>query len=402
MTFAITPPIKAADLFTLAPDGPIPGKPDFMNLKAVPHLRGRARPAELRGSGIYGVFLRDRLFYVGIYTGAGSTPFAGSVLDRWDKHLTYQTLRSPKVTFCRRALAEIVGMSGAPVEAIADATGGRGSSIAALVPEEHPLLASGGASCTANKARFALENWDIFGPGGEAQMLEEVTFVYGRLLPEPQVLALLEGSESDARYLWIKHKWLSVREGKLIEDLRPACNHQTDSDQARTDVTSAMFIDALHTQFSIDLRPLDEANSAIEIVAVQAQEDAASESEELPEYQPNEPRFRSRLSEAGETLVAELERAVPAAMQLGYTDTPDLRLYLEPRHRVLMRVETRSAGQLLIHSHASVATCAALGFVASSRADGWSSFPLDPDVADVATLLAIAGASLDFVTGGRG
>jgi hypothetical protein len=392
MTLAITPAIRAGDLFTLEPDLRIAGKPDFMNLRAVARGGRGARTEALAGAGIYGLFLRDRLFYVGIYTGAGETPFTGSVLDRWFKHLTYQTLRSPKVTFCRDALTRILALDGAAAEAVAAAMGGRDADPAGFDPDRQPLFARGSASCTANKARFAARHWDVFGPGNEARMLDEVSFVHARLLPDAVTLALLGEADGKARNGWVKYAWLGSRETGLVETLRPACNSGIDPATAREDVTAADFAAAVEAAFAT---PLEAFGGAVPIAA--AEVDEAIEREEVPDWLPGEQRFRARLNAAGEALLSEWEQRAPAAMRIGFTALPDLRLYLEPDHRVLMRVEPRARGKLLVHARAAAGTCRALGFDAVPEGEGWSRFSVDPAAVEVAALAAVAGASLEAI-----
>ncbi len=79
---------QAAELFTLQEKVAPAGKPAWMNLHARPRPHYRGEPPALTGPGLYAVFLRGHLTYIGLYAGKKDRPFGGSVLDRWFKHLT--------------------------------------------------------------------------------------------------------------------------------------------------------------------------------------------------------------------------------------------------------------------------------------------------------------------------
>ena len=141
---------RASELFTLRPVPPTLGKPAWMNLRAVPRAPWAGEPEALRGPGIYGMFHDDRLVYVGLYAGKAERPFGGSVLERWEKHVTYQTLRSPYVTFARRHLKHLHALAAAepngPIETIV--------AMLALNGDESPLLQRKGGSLWSKSPAF--------------------------------------------------------------------------------------------------------------------------------------------------------------------------------------------------------------------------------------------------------
>jgi len=248
MSFQITGPIKASSVLSLH-EVSAPGLPPFANLKArrLPEAR---RMENLKGPGIYGVFCKDRLYYVGLYTGASKRTFAGNVLDRWDMHLTFHSLRSPKIRFVPSNMLRILHeIEGEAADTFAEMLGGRDITLDDLRSAAVPFVGKG-PSCTFNKALFASRNWDVFAPGDNDRILTEVTFVYGRVGDASQTL--LEGADGAAAYHWAKSNWLKPREAALIRALRPICNSETAD--YREDVTSAEFIDALAVQFA---SPLD-------------------------------------------------------------------------------------------------------------------------------------------------
>ncbi len=248
MPIQITGPMKASEVLTLH-DDVVPGLPVFANLKAR-RVASARKLDSLKGPGIYGLFCKGRLYYVGIYTGASKKTFTGSVLDRWYMHLTFHSLRSPKIRFVasnmRRILREL---QGEPSDIFAEMLGGRDLSLDDLRNANVPFIGSG-PSCTFNKALFATRNWDVFAPGNEEVMLSEVAFVYARI--GDASAALLDGASGTDSYHWAKYNWLETRETALVDSLRPICNSVTDD--FREDVSTDEFIAALRGEF---LRPLD-------------------------------------------------------------------------------------------------------------------------------------------------
>lgn len=248
MPIQIAGPLKASEVLSLH-DDVVSGLPTFANLKAR-RVASARKLDSLKGPGIYGLFCKGQLYYVGIYTGASKKTFAGSVLDRWYMHLTYHSLRSPKIRFVASNMLRILReLQGEPSDIFAEMLGGRDLSLDDLRNANVPFIGSG-PSCTFNKALFATRNWDVFAPGNEEKMLSEVTFVYARV--EDASATLLDGASGFEAYHWAKINWLKSREGALIESLKPICNSETD--EFREDVGAEEFMTALRSEFK---RPLD-------------------------------------------------------------------------------------------------------------------------------------------------
>lgn len=229
MNFEINGPYCANELFDLR-EVFKEGQPSFANLHADPKEVWKGSPAVLRGPGIYAVFCKGKLAYVGVYTGSKRKIFVGSAIDRWFMHLTYFSLRSPRISFAPsnmvRILAEL--SDGEPSRAFAALLGKADWKAAELKTMPAPFL-TGGTSCTYNKANFATRNWDVFAPGKETSMLSNVSFVYARFLPETApLLGALAGTPEG--YRWVKKHWLAPRESHLIKTLRPICNRETKND----------------------------------------------------------------------------------------------------------------------------------------------------------------------------
>lgn len=247
MNFEINGPYSADELFYLREDTKV-GQPSFANLHADPKEAWKGSPEALRGPGIYGVFCKGKLAYVGVYTGNKRQTFVGSAIDRWFKHLTYFSLRSPKISFSpqnmKRVLKELP--DGEPKRVFAELVGADWETLG-LKTIQVPFL-TGGTSCTYNKAKFATQNWDVFAPGREADMMSEVSFVYARFLPQTApLLKTLAGTPEG--YNWVKKHWLKSREHHLIMTLRPICNSETKKGH-RDDVGVNEFIAELRAEMA--------------------------------------------------------------------------------------------------------------------------------------------------------
>lgn len=253
MHYKINGPFPASDVLALG-DHVKDGHPSFANLRATRLEKWRKLP-DLAGPGIYGLFCKGILYYVGIYTGSKKTTFTGSALDRWDMHLTFFSLRSPEVSFVPRNMKKILGLPGAPSDEYARLLGGRDLDLDRIASAEVPFVVPKYASCTFSKALFATNNWDVFGPGREQTMMKDVTFMYARILPE--VEPLLGSADAYARYWWAKYEWIQARETRLVKELKPICNSATRG--FRTDVTMDDFRTALELEMNSPLAPFDEA-----------------------------------------------------------------------------------------------------------------------------------------------
>lgn len=370
---------RASELFTLRPVPPTLGKPAWMNLRAVPRAPWAGEPEALRGPGIYGMFHDDRLVYVGLYAGKAERPFGGSVLERWEKHVTYQTLRSPYVTFARRHLKHLHALAAAepngPIETIV--------AMLALNGDESPLLQRKGGSCTFAKAQLAAAHWDVFGPGNEATMLDHLGFTYLQLPRDLAATVLPEPGQRPSA--WVKKHWLAPIERDLIAAFMPPCNDGTEPGDAPT-------VDPVAFEERLARLLADRPAPAVE--------DLAGESEADDETDGDEEALRTEPTAAPnerEALLDDLARLCPGALEIYYTDVPDLRI--RPRshaRRVLLNVFAHGGG-LACRTKASVAACRALGFDANDAPAGVSmsaAFPIDLSRHSAADLFAVAGAAL--------
>jgi hypothetical protein len=407
MKFDMTRPYSARELFELAPGTRKGGKPSFMNLRA---LRRPGRPISmesLTGAGIYGLFLHGKLYYIGIFAGASENTLTGTVLVRWEKHLTYQSLRSPEVCFSRKNIEEILDAApNGPFDAIAAEVGGRSIDRNSLNPDDNPLLQRHGGSCTYAKARFAALNWDVFGPGNEELMVDAVTFVFARLKPE-----LLSNAQpmTKAHRKWIKSKWLGRCEATMIAKLKPVCNAQTRPGDEKygtlADFTRELesAAEAPFPEF-VPIGGLAECGGSVPVVG-SGEADASHILElegtgdhESGELDPREARFRGSLTQKCEAFVDELLQLLPLGIEMNFTGIPDLRLHQEPGHHVLMTLsKTNRDGLMPAKIKANPALAHTLGF-ADAIWDGeqeWATFKVDPVRHQPSAILTLSGAAME-------
>ncbi len=394
MSFLLSKPFRADELFRPAPHGPKKDRPAFMNLSA--HRRpGRAIDmSSLQGAGIYGLFLDGALFYVGIYSGAKCDSNGGSVLTRWRLHLTYQTLRSPNVCFTKADIGRILqDAPNEPFDGIAETLGGRDADVGMLADDDHPLIEKTGASCTYRKARFAARHWDLFGPGREDDMFARIEFIYARL----DLSTLVQGAAMDRAYRqWIKYEWLERCERHLIQALKPICNKETivgQEQQATLDDFTRELTEALKEPLpsysgAAETQPAEPAS----IGSLPVADDVADPVEPDDASAPGEIAFRAKLDAPGEAFLDELDLICPAGIELDYVAIPEARLYREPGHALLIKIVANRHGTLRGYARTRAAVALALGFRDPVEKSGWVEFAIDPVIHQPTALIALAGA----------
>lgn len=380
----------ASDLFKLRETLPVAGKPTWMNLRAIVRPEWRGEPEAMTGPGVYGVFLDGNLFYIGLYAGKADRPFGGSVLERWRKHATYHILRAPEVVFAKSQLNRIVTELTGPAVDIA--------SCVALEMDatRSPLVERNGSSCTFNKARFAAQRWQTLRPGNEDTLLDKISFVY-RQLPRSWDLRR-EVVEGERASQWVKRHWLRPVEKALIEAFNPICNSETIPGTERDGIEPNEVERMIEELFNRDAKT-GRAREACSYAAESANVSTDTPSDDAEgegDATFGEIKFRARLSPDGEALIEDLSARCPRGMMIGFTDTPDVRLYAsQPRRRVLLTMSARADGLINCRTLASVAVCRVLGFDAQEERDGpmKAGFTLNPTAVDVTDIVAIAGAA---------
>ncbi len=169
----------------------------------------------LKGGGIYAVFYRGELLYIGIYTGDGKAPFEGNVAEqRFWKHLEALTLRGRSVGFTDQnydlAIGLAAGRPNCPLIRILEGT---------KVPR-----GNGSVKTYPCKVEFASDNWDAFKCIETNSALCEFTFTYGRVEAED--------FNSSINYQDVKN-YLGAIENELLASLNPRCNERFNSHNSK-------------------------------------------------------------------------------------------------------------------------------------------------------------------------
>lgn len=404
----------AADLLTLRSATAPKGKPDWANQVADPTPAAQADA--LCGPGLYALLLDGALFYIGLHVGRQAEP-GYSVMQRWHKHVVGQTLRSPRISFARTALRRLFDLL--PDHPVTDALAaclpdGRAQDLSR--PVDHPLLK--GSHCTLQKALFAARHWDVFGPGGEATMLDRIACLF---VPVPAGWnERLAGATGNARGDWVREQWLRPVETDLVHRFRPACNAQTAIGAARDDVGPAEVEAAMTAGLAGALTPFDNAAYAallkqeeeVPTAVIDAYDLAGGDEPLDPEVEENALEegasrqmlgFRTALTPDQARYVAALADIVPAAFDLYPTGTPDLRITRAGERRPLLLLATAD-GRFLCSTRPDVDTCEKLGFAGAETVENntmEARFYIDPAVDAPGALLPLIGASLLWRLGGR-
>lgn len=405
---------RASELVHLRQLSSVPGKPEWMNLRAAPALPPSF--PELRGPGIYGLFLDDRLFYVGVYAGRSHAPFAGSALHlRWHMHVTYHTLRSPAVNFRAEQMNRILRELDGPVStAFAELLGGRDVDCRTLDPAQHPLLGTVNVKgrqegcCTINKVAFAERNWAVLGPDGPgaSAIAERLSVVY--MAAPDNWKHLLPAAPQPHAAGWVKNNWLFPIEDDLIKTFRPLCNTHpaVTLDNARDDVTPALFLEAL-APLQGQAPPIATGAHAAPVGAdedLDITDDPVSGAFIIDRVTDSETQEPDASNACGDMdadtpailFLSQLRDGCPDTMEV-YRTGRDVRLALRsPRRRPLLTLTPTQEGYRC-NSRAPVGFCRLLGFDADGASPGsgmTSSFAVDPVRHSVGALLAVSGAAL--------
>lgn len=93
--------MNAADIFDIKNTTPMYGMPSFSNLEFSRKI------SEIKGCGIYLIFYKQKLIYIGKFRGSKSNAFEGSIFSaRWNRHLQTLTLRGNKISITQNIINE--------------------------------------------------------------------------------------------------------------------------------------------------------------------------------------------------------------------------------------------------------------------------------------------------------
>lgn len=401
------PPFAADDLLTIETLPADRDKPAWANLVA--HVKSEAVPDQLRGPGLYALFLDHALFYIGLHVGDTADTML-PVLERWKLHVVGQTLRAKAISFSPGPLNTILQRldpCGMTDDLAACLPQGRATDCRTAMP--HKLLK--GSHCTAQKAAFASSHWASLHPKDPNDLLKRITCLF-QALPAGWD-ALLAGAEGKERGAWVREEWLRPAETTLVETFKPACNACVPIGTHRPDVDEGAVSEALETIFPPTLAPFDRAKYDARVAKRKPASRALVEAYAAPGMLADEDVlmlaedegvsrgelvFRRNLSQDGAAFVDALIADCPAPFEPYFTNTNDLRIRLGDAGPTLLRLTT-AHGQLRCYNKASCDDCADLGLDASA-VDGnpmKSMFTIDPASFAPSLLFAVAAKAADAV-----
>jgi hypothetical protein len=169
----------------------------FLNWKFRPKLR-------ICGAGVYALFYKSQLAYVGSYRGKKSSPFGGNVAkDRWWTHLASLTMRGHRISM-RESMREDI-----PIETL--------NSTFQCVLKNPPKALHKPVGCVTSKNRILFANrfWEDFQRENHSSVIAEFYFSYARYTSN------IFKSTNHLR------DSIAKVEEQLIDELKPPCNDET-------------------------------------------------------------------------------------------------------------------------------------------------------------------------------
>ena len=188
-----------------------PAYADFLNIKL------NIRNLDKRGGcGVYSMYYKKRLIYVGSYLGTKANPLAGNIFGvRWNKHLYTMTMRGYLVSLAVRPWERIRDCALSNANVLGDITD----------PIFHKAR---GNPSSANRAYFALQHWDEFMDPNFENTLSDFEFVYAQYHQD---------TIEAARNVTQLRKQIKLQENCMTIMLRPICNRETDVNDANANNT---------------------------------------------------------------------------------------------------------------------------------------------------------------------
>lgn len=202
---------KGTDLFNIKPvvprtrRGETERMPDIFNLTF--HYNSHDRQT-LTGGGIYAIYYKGELLYIGIYTGEQRVPFVANVAEeRFWKHLEALTLRGRSVGFSvqnyESAVKLAISRPNCPLIRTLKKT---------CVPR-----GNGSVKTYPRKVEFASDNWHAFSSIESNSALDDFTFAYGRVGANDFIKSIT--------YQQVKN-YLGAIENELLGNLKPRYNEK--------------------------------------------------------------------------------------------------------------------------------------------------------------------------------
>lgn len=227
---------NAFDIIDVVERENLPGMPGWMNLqfKVKPGLA----KDDFKGAGIYAIFYKGELIYIGKFLGKKKAPFEGNVIDtRWTKHIGTLTLRSRTLSMAQKTLHRLFQENHSLILDL------QSSNIKTLKRDR-------GNASTYNRFVFGLAHWSVF-KSSLSEGLKGFEFLYVSLEPE----AVSHLSVQDIR------SHISSTEGKLVNEFLPKCNAVVASNKCLPPLEQQQVADRVAKSISISEEELNAAIS---------------------------------------------------------------------------------------------------------------------------------------------
>lgn len=98
------------DILKLTEVPPLPGKPDWANIKPEKLFKKGGWPEEFCGGGVYACFWKNKLIYIGKFIHTKKSPLGGHVFDRIGKHAAGFLQRDHRLFFYEGPFDAILGL----------------------------------------------------------------------------------------------------------------------------------------------------------------------------------------------------------------------------------------------------------------------------------------------------
>ena len=161
-------------------------------------------PEWFRGAGLYGLFYKGSLIYIGKFLGQKNNPWAGNiVVNRWWAHIATVTAFGHRISFSPSIWQQLQDES--PNHPLIIALG--------KVVRQQVFATDRGGATSLKRLMFARKHWDTFGHGQPENILRDFCFVYVR--------ATGNGAGNDIEGI---RQAISSAEQDAVVEFSPCCN----------------------------------------------------------------------------------------------------------------------------------------------------------------------------------
>lgn len=217
---------NAQEIFDIKKTNPISGMPTFSNLV----FSKKTNKSEINGCGIYLIYYKQKLIYIGKFRGNESNAFGGSIFtSRWNRHMQTLTLRGNKISIKQNIINKQLNKT------LLDNL----SNCEPLVLEEDK-----GFVVSRNRLEFANLYWETFQQNNEA-WLNDFEFSYVQFNPEKWQ----NYNTNQLRTI------VSTAEDNIIKRIQPLVNGGVNFENAlsillRSSITPSYYIDIVKEEIN--------------------------------------------------------------------------------------------------------------------------------------------------------